>query len=336
MEKDKKQKIGIVGAGAWGTAMAALQACNGHTVTIWGYEKETVDSINRYRCNEVFLPHVTLPDNLSATQDLSQLVRSHSILVMAIPSHVTRNIIEQIVKDVDSEHRVVILTKGMEQHSLCLMSDVYQDAFDSNPVIAVLSGPNFALEVGKGMPTAATLACANERIGRELQQILSTSTFRLYHTSDMVGVQIGGTIKNVIAIAAGICDGMMLGLNARAALICRGLAEMKRMGTLLGGTIETFLGLSGVGDLILTATGDLSRNYTLGVALGKGVCLDQYLSQKNSVAEGVKNAVSLHELAAKHGLEMPICEAVYDILYSDLACKDAVFRLLERDLPICE
>ncbi len=336
MKKNQNQSLGIVGAGAWGTAMATIQALKGHTVTLWGYEKETVDAINQHRRNEVFLPEIKLPDNLSATQNLSKLVQNHSLLIMAIPSHVTRSIIEQVVPEVSAQHRLVVLTKGIEQHSLCLMSEIYQETFGPGPVIAVLSGPNFALEVGQAMPTAATLACENETVGRELQQILSTSTFRIYYTSDMIGVQIGSTIKNVIAIAAGICDGMKLGLNARAALICRGLAEMKRMGTQLGGKVETFLGLSGVGDLILTATGDLSRNYTLGIALGKGTSLNEYLSQKNSIAEGVKNAVSLHELAEKHGLEMPICEAVYDILYSDLACQDAVSRLLGRDLPVSE
>ncbi len=331
-----KQKIGVIGAGAWGTAMAALQAQNGHAVTMWAYERETVESINQEHCNSIFLPEIQLPRNLRATQDLAKVVRSHQILIMAIPSHVTRNIAQQISSDINPRHRLVILTKGIEQHSLLLMSEVYQEMLSSNPTLAVLSGPNFAKEVAVGMPTAAVLACAELKIGKELQQLLSMANYRIYGTSDLIGVQVGGTVKNVLAIAAGICEGMALGANARAALICRGLAEMTRFGELLGGQIETFLGLSGMGDLTLTATDGLSRNYTLGIALGKGITLKEHLSQKSFVAEGVKNAVSLHELAQKHQIPLPICEAVYEVLYSNLTCKEALHRLLERELPETE
>lgn len=329
----KRQKMAVVGAGAWGTAMASLQAENGHIVTIWAYEEETADGINKNHRNTIFLPDIPLSPQLFATQDLSELVKQHQTLLMATPSHVTQAIVQQVASQITAEHCFVILTKGIEPQTLSLMSEVYQAVLPTSPTLAILSGPNFAKEVAQGKPTAAVLACADPKIGKRLQQLLSAPTYRIYLTTDLIGVQIGGTIKNVLAIAAGICDGMQLGANARAALICRGMAEMKRLGEVLGGKGETFLGLSGVGDLILTATDPLSRNYSLGFALGKGSPLSTYLSQKKSVAEGVKNATSLHELALKHQTQMPICEAVYAILYCDLNCQEAFHQLLNRELP---
>ncbi len=329
-------KVGVIGAGAWGTAMSMFQAQQGNTVTIWAYETETVQAINEAHCNKTFLPDHALPYNVHASADLIGTVREHEVLIMATPSHVTRSIIQQIRDVVTENHRFVILTKGIEQSTAQLMHEVYEDTLGEGPTIAVLSGPNFAKEVASGLPTAAVLACRDVQIGKELQQLLSGPAYRIYLSQDIVGVQIGGTVKNVVAIATGICDGMGLGLNARAALICRGLAEIKRLGVLMGGQSETFLGMSGVGDLVLTATGSLSRNYTLGKALGKGETLEEYMANKKSVAEGVKNAVSVYELGQKYDVEMPICEAVYDILYSGLTCKAALHRLLERDLPETE
>ena len=326
-------ELGIIGAGAWGTAMASLQVRNNHRVTLWAHEDETVMNINQHHHNSLFLPDIPLPPQLQATDDLSELVRKHQFLILAVPSHVTQEIAGHLSSEINAQHRLLVLTKGIEAKSLLLMSEIYQQTFTTNPAIAVLSGPNFAREVAVGMPAAAVLACQDPKIGKELQKFLSAPSYRIYLTSDLVGVQIGGSVKNVLAIATGICDGMGLGSNARAALICRGLAEMKRLGVLLGGKIETFLGLSGIGDLVLTATDRLSRNYSLGLALGKGLSLKEFLSGKSSVAEGVQNSIPLYLLSQKHGIQMPICHAVYEILHRNLSCQEAFHQLLERELP---
>ncbi|MBF0278610.1 MAG: NAD(P)-dependent glycerol-3-phosphate dehydrogenase [SAR324 cluster bacterium] len=330
------QKIGVIGAGAWGTAMAKLQSQNGHEVTIWAYESETAENINQIHCNSTFLPNVPLPKNLRATVDLSELIQTHSILMMAIPSHFTREIAGQMAADIKPDGHLVVLSKGIEQKTLLLMSEVYKEVLPSSITIAVLSGPNFASEVASGMPAAAVLACADANSGKELQHLLSASNYRIYFSSDLIGVQIGGAVKNVLAIAAGVCEGMNLGANARASLICRGLAEMKRLGERLEGNVETFLGLSGMGDLTLTATDRLSRNYSLGISLGEGTALGEHLSKKKSIAEGVKNAASLHELTHRLGIQLPICDAVYEVLYRGLSCSEALHRLMDRDLPECE
>ena len=332
-EIKKFQEIGIIGAGAWGTAMACLQIRNNCRVTLWAHEHETVTNINKYHHNSLFLPDIPLPPQLYATNDLSELAQRHLYLVLAVPSHVTQEIAKRLSTHINTQHRLLILTKGIESKSLMLMSEIYQRTITTNPTIAVLSGPNFAREIAEGMPAAAVLACEDSQIGKELQKLLSAPTFRIYLSSDLVGVQMGGSIKNILAIAAGICDGMGLGSNARAALICRGLAEMKRLGVLLGGKIETFLGLSGIGDLILTATDPLSRNYTLGLSLGKGMSFKEYLLGKAFVTEGVHNSISLYRLSVKHGIQMPICHAVYEILHKDLDCHEAFRQLLHRKLP---
>ena len=326
-------KIGVIGAGAWGTAMAHLQGTQGHSVSLWAYEAETVECINRTQQNATFLPNIPLSANITATENLLEVAQNHSILVMATPSHAARDIAQQLAPHITPQHCLVILSKGIEPQSLLLMSQVYQDVLGASPTLAVLSGPNFAKEVAHGQPAAAVLACSDFKTGKTLQRVLSTPTYRLYLSHDVVGVQVGGAVKNVIAIASGICDGMQLGANARAALICRGMAEVKRLVHVLGGKMETLLGLSGMGDLILTATDSLSRNYSLGLALGKGVSVEDYLSQKASVAEGYKNAPSLYELAQKHQIQMPLCEAVYEILYKNLDCQGAFLRLLSRELP---
>lgn len=330
------EKIGIVGAGAWGTSMAILQAKKGHDVEIWAYEKQTVKGINENHENQNFLPDIELPKNIKATHSLKKIVEEHRVIVMAMPSHVTRKIVEQIKEKITKDHSLIILAKGIEENTSLFMSEVYEAVLPTMPTIAVLSGPNFAYEVALGKPTAAVLACSNEPEGERLRNILSSLNYRIYYSPDIVGVQIAGTIKNVIAIVAGICDGMQLGLSARAALICRGIAEMNRLGQLLGGKIETFIGLSGVGDLILTATGSLSRNYSLGVALGQGTRLADYLKTKQSIAEGVKNAASINELAIKHNIDLPICKVAFDVLYSDLSCEAGLRILLNRETPLNE
>ena len=326
-------QIGVIGAGAWGTAMARLLVNNGNSVQVWCLEAETRQDILTNHLNSSFLPEIRLPETLNASTDLSEVVRNSKILVASVPSHFTREIAKKMRSEITDEHIVVIISKGIEQHSLALMSEIYANELDNLPKIAVLSGPTFAREVALDLPSAAVLACADEETGSLLQKSFHSARFRLYRSTDLIGVQLAGAIKNVIAIASGIADGMKLGLNARAALICRGIAEMSRLGTVMGGAPETFMGMSGVGDLVLTATGTLSRNHTLGEKLGQGLSLEKCLPTGGAVAEGVRNSVSIHELAERHKIEMPICNAVYQVLHEGISCAQALKRLLERELP---
>jgi len=326
-------QIGVIGAGAWGTALARLLANNGNSVQLWCHEAETKQDILTNHVNSSFLPDIPLPETLGATTDLSEVVRNSRILVASLPSHITREVAKKMLPEITAEHILVILSKGIERHSLALMSEIYAEELNNLPKLAVLSGPTFAREVALDLPSAAVLACAEEETGSILQQKFHTNRFRLYRSTDLVGVQLGGAIKNVIAIASGIADGMKLGLNARAALICRGVAEMTRLGVVMGGSAETFAGMSGVGDLVLTATGTLSRNHNLGEKLGQGLSLEECLPAGGAVAEGVRNAVSIHELAERHKIEMPICNAVYQVLHEGISCAQALKQLLERDRP---
>ena len=331
--QSEKLQIGVIGAGAWGTALARQLANNGNSVLLWCHEAETKHDILSNHVNSSFLPNIPLPETLAASTDLAEVVRSSKILVASLPSHFTREIAKKIRPEITDQHIVVILSKGIEQHSLALMSEIYEDELDNLPKIAVLSGPTFAREVALDLPSAAVLACKNEETGSLLQKCFHSDRFRLYRSTDLVGVQLAGAIKNVIAIASGIADGMKLGLNARAALICRGIAEMSRLGTVMGGSAETFMGMSGVGDLVLTATGTLSRNHTLGEKLGQGLSLEKCLPAGGAIAEGVRNAVSIHELAERHKIEMPICNAVFQVLHEGISCAQALKQLLERDRP---
>ena len=326
-------QIGVIGAGAWGTALARLLANNGNAVQLWCHEAETKQDILTNHVNSSFLPDIPLPETLGATTELSEVVRNSRILVASLPSHITREVAKKMLPEITAEHILVILSKGIERHSLALMSEIYAEELNNLPKLAVLSGPTFAREVALDLPSAAVLACAEEETGSILQQKFHTNRFRLYRSTDLVGVQLGGAIKNVIAIASGIADGMKLGLNARAALICRGVAEMTRLGVVMGGSAETFAGMSGVGDLVLTATGTLSRNHNLGEKLGQGLSLEECLPAGGAVAEGVRNAVSIHELAERHKIEMPICNAVYQVLHEGISCAQALKQLLERDRP---
>ena len=273
--KSDQHHFGVVGAGAWGTAIARHLSIKGFPVRIWCKETETADSIIKDHVNSFFLPDIILPESLEATTDLLDLIRNTNILLAATPSHFTREIARIINPEITAEHILVILTKGIEQNSLALMSEIFQEELGNMPKIAVLSGPTFAREVAQDLPSAAVLAFDDRQTGNLLQEYFHSERFRLYKSNDLIGVQLGGTVKNVIAISSGIADGMKLGLNARAALICRGVAEMTRLGTAMGGQVETFVGMSGIGDLILTATGDLSRNYTLGQRLGRGLPLEK-------------------------------------------------------------
>ena len=332
MNSDQHQ-FGVIGAGAWGTAIARHLSIKGFPVRIWCKETETADSITKGHVNSFFLPDILLPESLEATTDLLDLIRNTNILLAATPSHFTREIARIINSEITAEHIMVILTKGIERYSLALMSEIFQQELGKMPKIAVLSGPTFAREVAQDLPSAAVLACNHRKTGDLLQDYLHSERFRLYKSNDLIGVQLGGTVKNVIAISSGIADGMKLGLNARAALICRGIAEMTRLGTAMGGQRGTFVGMSGIGDLILTATGGLSRNYTLGQKLGSGLPLEKCMPAEGAVAEGVRNSESINALAERYQIEMPLCRAVYEIIYEGVSCVRALKRILERNLP---
>lgn len=334
-KKYKEPPIGVIGAGAWGTAISKLLCKNGSDVKIWCHSPETAKDINTNHTNSKFLSDIKLPESLQATIDLIEIVKSCRILVSTVPSHVTRKIAKIINPNITTNHFLVILSKGIEENSLALLSEIFVEELDTLPKIAVISGPTFAREVAMDLPSAALLACDDNNTKIILQKIFHSDRFRLYLSNDMIGAQIGGAIKNVVAIASGIADGMKLGLNARAALICRGVAEMSRLGVKMGGSPETFSGISGVGDLILTATGNLSRNYSLGYKLGQGVLLKECFDTDRIVVEGLRNAVSIKELATYYEIEMPICNAVFQILYKGISCIQALKNLLERD-PIDE
>lgn len=323
--------VAVLGAGSWGTTLADLLARKGETVRLWAYEPEVVAAINREHRNPVFLPQAALAPELSAFGDPIEAVRGAEVILSVIPSHVVRSVVSRLPGAVEAKTLVVSATKGIEPDSLKLMSQVLNETLRS-PRIAVLSGPSFAEEVCANQPTAVVAAADDPATAEDVQRIFATPRFRVYSNQDVVGVELGGALKNVIAIAAGILEGLGLGNNPRAALITRGLAEMTRLGTAMGADPQTFAGLAGMGDLILTTCGALSRNRALGMALAQGQSLSQYNAAHRSVAEGANTAKAAMKLAARHGVELPITEQVWAVLYENKPPRQAVADLMERTL----
>jgi glycerol-3-phosphate dehydrogenase (NAD(P)+) len=323
--------IAVLGAGSWGTTLASLLATKGETVRLWAYEPEVVESINRAHENPLFLPGVRLPAALRAHADPREAVHGATVIVSAPPSHAARRVATSLHRAVAPGTLVVSATKGIESDTLALMSEVYADCLPEAR-FAVLSGPSFAAEVAAGQPTAVVAAACDERSARDAQQIFATPAFRVYSGRDVVGVELAGALKNVIAIAAGILEGLGLGHNPRAALITRGLAEITRLGVAMGADPLTFAGLAGMGDLVLTTTGSLSRNRALGVALARGETLDGYRAAHRSVAEGANTARAGAALGARMGVELPIIQKVHEILFSGKPAADAVPELMGREL----
>jgi glycerol-3-phosphate dehydrogenase (NAD(P)+) len=322
--------IGVLGAGSWGTTLACLLYEKGYDVILWAFEREIVDEINRSHMNNVYLPGVHLPRALAVTGDIEEAVKKARYILNVVPTQFTRSVFMNAVKYIHEDAIIVSASKGIEQGTLLTVSSIIREISGSSG--AVLSGPSFAKEVIRKSPTAVTLATTDADAGLLLQEIFNTTYFRVYTHSDIVGVEIGGALKNIIAIASGICDGLGLGLNARAALITRGLAEITRLGESLGADKRTFSGLSGLGDLVLTCTSPLSRNYSVGVKLGQGMKLPQILSATRSVAEGVATVLSAYELSMRQGIEMPIVGQVYEVLYKDRDPAAAVHELMTRGL----
>lgn len=324
-------RCAVVGAGAWGTALADLLARNKHDVRLWAYEPDVVDSINRKHENVRFLPGHTLSKTVEATGDLSAATRSAELIVLATPSHVLRTILKSAVRTLPRAAPLVVATKGIEKETLCLMTEIVEQEVAGATVVA-LSGPSFASEVVSGQPTAVVVASAEDGAAAIAQRAFSSPYFRTYTHTDVVGVELGGALKNVMAVATGIAEGLGLGFNARAALITRGLAEMTRLGVALGADETTFAGLAGLGDLVLTCTGSLSRNRAVGVEIGKGRQLEDVLRNRETVAEGVFAAQSARELARKKAVEMPIVDAVNRVLFDGQSARNAIGALMTREL----
>jgi glycerol-3-phosphate dehydrogenase (NAD(P)+) len=324
-------RCAVIGAGAWGTALADLLSRNGHDTRIWAYEWDVVESINRSHVNRRFLAGHPLSDTLVAFNSMEGALEDADMVTLATPSHVLRTIVRSAKPFIKPGVPVVVASKGIEPETLSLMTDVASEELPESTVVA-LSGPSFASEVVAQQPTAVVVASTSEYAALFAQQSFSSAHFRAYTHSDVTGVEIGGSLKNVMAVATGIADGLGLGFNARAALITRGLAEMTRLGVKLGAEASTLAGLAGLGDLVLTCTGSLSRNRSVGVEVGRGTALDVVLAGRETVAEGVTTARSAFALAKREGVEMPIVDAVHKVLFEGQAARDAIGALMTREL----
>ena len=341
-------KIAVIGAGSWGTALAMLLGGKYANVYLWAHRKTHSDDLARSLENKKYLPGIAFPESLLITDSLKKAVSGATMVVMVVPSHSYRDVFTQLLPYLSSNCRIVSAVKGIENQSLSTMTQVMEEvlcqSFHTNAddeatnhngiQLAVLSGPSFAKEVAERIPTAVTVGCKDIDRAKEIQHLFVTDFFRVYRSSDVIGLEISAALKNIIAIATGVCDGLGYGLNTRAALITRGLAEITRMGIALGAEESTFSGLSGVGDLLLTCTGSLSRNRTVGLKLGEGKKLAQIKDEMRMVAEGIKTTRSVYQLAARLGIDMPILEQVYKIIYEDKDCAEAVSDLLKRQLTV--
>jgi glycerol-3-phosphate dehydrogenase (NAD(P)+) len=328
------EKIGVIGAGAWGTALAMLLADKGHDVTLWMYEKDLAEETARTRENRVYLPGFTIPASIKVTPSMETAVKNKALVLSVVPSHTVRAVSGQFASFLSEEAIIVSASKGIEIDTLMPLSEVFKDILPKqfHSRLCFLSGPSFAKEVAQKMPTAVALASYDPGVGKKAQEIFSNAYFRVYTNPDVIGVELAGSLKNVVAIAAGVLEGMGYGYNTMAALLTRGLAEMARLGIAMGGNLQTFSGLAGMGDLVLTCTGGLSRNRTLGARLGGGEKLSDIMSGMKTVAEGVKTAKAARDLANKYNIEMPIVDEVYQLLYEGKDPKQTLKDLMTREL----
>ncbi|MCK5423385.1 MAG: NAD(P)H-dependent glycerol-3-phosphate dehydrogenase [Deltaproteobacteria bacterium] len=329
-------QIGVIGAGSWGTTLANLLAKKGFNIALWVYEDDLIQPIATKRENPLYLPGIKLSEKIIPTGSLKEVCQHKDLLVNVTPSQIVRQMMQNIHSYLSSQVKLVSATKGIENNTLLTMSGVFKEVLPikDGEQLAVLSGPSFALEVSKETPTAVTIASKNQELAKHLQKVFSTPYFRAYTNSDVLGVELGGALKNVIAIAAGISDGLGFGYNTRAALITRGLAEMSRLALKMGANALTLSGLAGLGDLILTCTGELSRNRSVGIKLGKGMELTNILRDMRMVAEGIKTTKAAYDLSKKMEVAMPLTEQVYYILYQNKNPKEAVTELMTRDLKV--
>ena len=321
----------IVGAGAWGTALADLVARNGQRAVLWARETDVVADVNANHTNSRFLKGAALSPSLTATDDLAAALKDANTITFVAPSHVLRAVIRSAAHAVRDDAILIVATKGIERESFALMTEIVAQELPGRAVVA-LSGPSFAAEVAQRQPTAVVAASREEGAARRTQQLFSSAEFRVYTQRDVVGVELGGALKNVMAVATGVLDGLGLGFNPRAALITRGLAEMTRLGVALGAEPRTFAGLAGMGDLVLTCTGSLSRNRTVGVEIGQGRPIAEVLHARETIAEGVITTQSAHALAMSRGVEMPIVRTMHRILFEAMPPRDAIAELMARAL----
>ncbi|MFZ6017127.1 MAG: NAD(P)H-dependent glycerol-3-phosphate dehydrogenase [Nitrospirota bacterium] len=322
--------IAVIGAGSWGTTLACLLSDKGYDVSLWVYEKDLAEEIERTRINSVYLPDITFPDSLRVSHKIDEVVKKARYILNAVPAQYVRSTFKEAIPHISDEAIIISVSKGIERGTLLTISAVLKEL--SGLKVAVLSGPSFAKEVIKRLPTAVTLATEDKNTGFILQEVFNMNSFRVYTHDDILGVELGGALKNVMAIASGISDSIGLGHNARASLITRGLVEMTRLGVAMGAQERTFSGLSSIGDLVLTCTSPLSRNYTVGIKLGQGIKLKDILNQIRGVAEGVATVKSAYELSKKYNIEMPIVEQVYRVIYEDKDPATAVNDLMSRSL----
>lgn len=327
-----KAAISVLGAGSYGTALAISLARNGHPTLLWGHEAAHVAELEQDRCNTAFLPDVPFPDALQLTSDLQAAVQAAPVLLLVVPSHVFGDVLTRLKPFLRPDSRIAWATKGLEPDSGRLLQEVAREILGETIPLAVISGPTFARELAAGMPTAISVAATHDDFAEDLSHLLHCDrSFRVYTNPDFVGLQLGGAVKNVIAIGAGLSDGLGFGANARTALITRGLVEMQRLGLALGADAKTFMGMAGLGDLVLTCTDNQSRNRRFGLALGAGKAVDTAMSEIGQVVEGYRNTKEVHLLAARCGVEMPICEQIYKVLYEGKDPKAAAIALLSRD-----
>ncbi|MEJ2455344.1 MAG: NAD(P)-dependent glycerol-3-phosphate dehydrogenase [Candidatus Thiodiazotropha sp.] len=324
-----RDSIAVLGAGSWGTALAILLGKNGLNVRLWGHLEAEVEALNRDRENKTFLPGVPLPETVRPEADLRRALEAVDEVLIVVPSHAFRAVCERLAPLIDDRPGITWATKGFEPGSQQLLSEVAGELLP-NRDLAVISGPTFAGEVARGLPTAITVAATSQRHATRMAELLHAPWFRAYTSDDLIGVQVGGASKNVLAIAAGIADGLGFGANTRAALITRGLTEIMRLGIELGGRQETFMGLAGLGDLVLTCTDNQSRNRRMGLALAEGLSIAQAKQRIGQEVEGVHTAQEVYKLSQRHGVEMPISEQVHAVLYEALRPETAVHNLLER------
>jgi len=328
------RRIAIIGAGSWGTTLCRLASQGGQQVTLWGHNLELVRELQQTRVNSVYLPGFEMPESVKVTNALEAAVADAEIILTAVPSHVCRHVYTQMRPYLSPQMIFVSAIKGIENGTLMCMHDVVRDVLRDHfePRYVVLSGPSFALEVARGYPTAVVAGATTPEYGQLIQQELSSPTFRIYSSTDVISIEIGGAVKNVMAIAAGVVSGLGWGYNSTVALATRGLAEMTRLAVALGGRAETLAGLAGMGDLMLTCMGGLSRNRSVGVELGKGRKLNEVLAEMKMVAEGVRTTRATYALSQKLGIEMPITASVYAMLYQDKHPREAAEELMMRPL----
>ncbi len=329
--KTYKAAMTVIGAGSYGTSLAISLARNGHPVVLWGHDPQHIAALEHARCNQAFLPDVTFPDALLLESDLQKAIDASRDILVVVPSHVFGEVLQQIQPHLHDDSRIVWATKGLEAETGRLLQDVAREVVGEKIPLAVLSGPTFAKELAAGMPTAITVSSTDAQFAEDLQVLFHCGkSFRVYSNPDFIGVQLGGAVKNVIAIGAGMSDGIGFGANARTALITRGLAEMSRLGSALGAEPSTFMGMAGLGDLVLTCTDNQSRNRRFGIMLGQGKNVQEAQDEIGQVVEGFRNTKEVWALAHRYAVDMPITEQIYQVLYCGQDAKEAALNLLGR------